>query len=202
LAQAILEMNRKDGGNRKFIVVQLPEPTGSKEFSTIAEIGKERIRRVVKRLKEDAAGKLNLGEGKASEDLGFKIFKLASPNIQQWKPDIDRDPEAYTQELVLFSDPLVQGWKPDNVIWEVALREGFGLNTRFTAHELANGNKLYEVLDPDTRQKFIICLDDQIRADLSKNCEFTLETLLICRDIALDDSAAANLALQCRLKTI
>jgi len=88
------------------------------------------------------------------------------------------------------------------VIWEVALREGFSLNTRFTARDLANGNQVCDVLDPDTGQKFIICLDDQIRADFSKNCDLTQDTLLICRDIALDDSAAANLALQCRLKTI
>lgn len=67
---------------------------------------------------------------------------------------------------------------------------------------LANGNKVYDVGDPDTGQKFIICLDDEIRADLSKSCELTKDTLFICRDIALDDSAAANLALQCRLKTI
>ena len=63
---------------------------------------------------------------------------------------------------------------------------------------MANGNKIYDVLDPDTDQNFIICLDDQIRADFSKNCELKADTLLICRDVALDDSAAANLALQCR----
>ena len=84
----------------------------------------------------------------------------------------------------------------------MALREGFSLNTHFTSRELANGNKVYDVFDPDTGQKFIICLDEQIRAELSKHCELSQDTLFICRDIALDDSAAANLALQCRLKTI
>jgi adenine-specific DNA-methyltransferase len=58
------------------------------------------------------------------------------------------------------------------------------------------------VIDPDTGQTFIICLDDQIRADFSKNVELKPETIFVCRDAALDDSAAANLALQCRLKTI
>ena len=115
---------------------------------------------------------------------------------------MDRDPESYAQELALFNDPLISGWQPENVIWEVALREGFGLKTRFAVRGLANGNKVYDIHDPDTDQKFIICLDDQIRADFSKHCELTPETLLICRDVALDDSAAANLALQCRLKTI
>src|SRR6185437_3619660 len=114
----------------------------------------------------------------------------------------DRDADAYAQELELFNDPLIADWKPENVVWEVALREGFGLSTKFGERDLANGNKIYDVVDPDTAQTFIICLDDQIKADLSKNIELKADTLFICRDVALDDSAAANLALQCRLKTI
>jgi adenine-specific DNA-methyltransferase len=55
---------------------------------------------------------------------------------------------------------------------------------------------------PDSGQNFIVCLDEQIRADFVKHCDLKQDSLLICRDIALDDSAAANLALQCRLKTI
>jgi adenine-specific DNA-methyltransferase len=202
LAQAVLELNHADGGNRKFVMVQLPEPTGNKEFATIADIGKGRISRIIKKLEEEAKGKLDLSDQKAPEDRGLKVFKLATPNIQQWKLDGDRDPETYAQELSLFTDPLVAGWKPDNVIWEVALREGFSLNTRFAPRDLANGNKIYDVTDPDTGQKFMICLDDKILVDLSKHCGLTLEDLFVCRDVALDDSAAANLALQCRLKTI
>lgn len=202
MAQGVLEANQKDGGDRKFILVQLPEPTGNKEFATIAEIGKERIRRVAKKLRENAGEELDLTGKNGTQDLGFKVFKLAGPNIQQWKADTDRDPEAYAQELELFNDPLISGWKPENVIWEVALREGFGLNTRFSARALANGNNVCDVLDPDTNQTFVICLDDQIRTDFSKHCELRPDTLFICRDVALDDSAAANLALQCRLKTV
>ena len=56
--------------------------------------------------------------------------------------------------------------------------------------------------DPDTGQKFMICLDDKILIDLLKHCELKADGLFVCRDAALDDSAAANLALQSRLKTI
>jgi adenine-specific DNA-methyltransferase len=202
LAQATLELNHDDGGNRKFLLVQLPEPTGSTEFATIAEIGKQRISRVIKKLNEEASQKLDLGDRKDPEDRGYKLFKLAKPNIVQWSHDEERDPEAYAQKLALFSDPLVAGWKPENVIWEVALREGFGLNTHFAARKLANGNKVHDVTDPDTGQKFIICLDNKILSDVSKSCELKTDDLFVCRDVALDDSAAANLALQCRLKTI
>jgi adenine-specific DNA-methyltransferase len=202
LAQAMLELNHDDGGNRKFLLVQLPEPTGSNEFATIAEIGKQRISRIIKKLDEDVSQKLDLGDQEAPKDRGFKVFKLAKPNILQWSHDEERDPEAYGQKLALFNDPLVAGWKPESVIWEVALREGFGLNTHFAARDVANGNKVYDVTDPDTGQKFIICLDDKVLSDISKNCDLKTDDLFVCRDVALDDSAAANLALQCRLKTI
>jgi adenine-specific DNA-methyltransferase len=203
-AHAVLAQNREDGGNRRFICVQLPEPLPKPEskLKDLTDVAEQRINNVVAEMKAEAAEKLNLDGAAHTEDLGVKVFKLGSPNIQQWEPDGDQDVEAYTQKLGLFNDPLVPGWTPENVIWEVALREGFGLRTAFTARDLANGNKAYDVHDLDTDQKFIICLDDQIRADFSKHCELMADTLFICRDMALDDSAAANLALQCRLKTI
>lgn len=201
-AQAVLELNREDGGDRRFVLVQLPEPTGNPEYPSITDIGKERIRRVIGKLAKDTQKGLDLKDRQQSEDVGFKVFKLAKPNIQQWSHDEERDPEAYSQKLALFNDPLVAGWKPENVIWEVALREGFGLKTQFALRDLGNGNTVYDVIDPDSEQKFMICLDDKIPIDLSKHCELTLEDLFVCRDVALDDSAAANLALQCRLKTI
>jgi adenine-specific DNA-methyltransferase len=201
-AQAVLELNREDGGDRRFVLVQLPEPTGNTKYPSITDIGKERIRRVIGKLAKDTQKGLDLKDRQQSEDVGFKVFKLAKPNIQQWSHDEERDPEAYSQKLALFNDPLVAGWKPENVIWEVALREGFGLKTQFALRDLGNGNTVYDVIDPDSEQKFMICLDDKIPIDLSKYCELTLEDLFVCRDVALDDSAAANLALQCRLKTI
>jgi adenine-specific DNA-methyltransferase len=200
-AQAVLELNRQDQGKRKFLVVQLPEPTQDKRYPTIAEIGKARIRHVIGRL-HDEGQSLNFDRDATGEDLGFKVFKLANPNIQRWAPEEERDPEIYGQKLALFNDPLVAGWKAENVIWEVALREGFSLNTRFASKNLANGNKIYEVADPDTGQTFMICLDDKILVDLLKHCDLKADDLFVCRDVALDDSAAANLALQCRLKTI
>lgn len=201
-AHAVLELNRDDGASRNFVMVQLPEPTSKPPFRTIADISKERIRRAILRLDQESNGTLPLKQRQVPEDRGFKVFKLTQPNIQQWPTEEEGDPDIYAQKLSLFNDPLVPGWKPENVIWEVALREGYSLNTRFAPKELPNGNIVYEVTDPDSTQQFWICLDEQIRADLIKQCELTQHRLFICRDVALDDSAAANLALQCRLKTI
>lgn len=96
------------------------------------------------------------------------------------------------------------GWTAENVLWEIALREGFGLNTRFEEKKLKKGNTIWLATDPDKDppQTLIVCLDDKIAVDFSKHVELTPEQIVVARDMALDDTAAANLALQCRLKTI
>jgi len=201
---AVLAQNQKDGENRSFILVQLPEPTSNAEHSTIAEVGKERLRRAIQRLKKETEGQLDMQDKDAPDDLGFKVFKLAKPNIEQWVPDPERDPDSYAKKLGLFDDPLVAGWTPENVLWEVALRDGFGLNSKFEKKEPANGITIYEITDPDKDppQTIAVCLDEQVRVELSKHYALSPDSVLVCRDKALNDTAAANLALQCRLKTI
>ncbi len=82
-AQAVMELNKQDGGNRKFILVQLPEETNLTQFKTIAEITKERIRRSIKKLKDKDSGKLQMDDVKL--DLGFKVFKLEQSSFRQWQ---------------------------------------------------------------------------------------------------------------------
>lgn len=205
-AHAVLAQNREDGGNRRFICVQYPEklPAPEKKLKLLTDVGKQRISNVIEHLRNEADGTLSFTDGSTPEDLGFKVFKLTSPNIEQWVPDGDRDPEKYAQKLQLFNDPLVAGWTPENVLWEIALREGFGLNARFVEEKLANGNTVYEVTDPDKDppQTFAVCLDGEVKADISKHYPLATAMLFVCRDMALDDTAAANLGLQCRLKTV
>jgi len=194
-AQAVLELNRADGGDRRFIMVQLPEPTGSKQFPTIAEIGKERIRRVVTRMKKEREGQMALDK---PEDLGFKVFKLASSNYRQWdgtQPDAD----AYARQAEMFADPLVEGWRPENVLYEVALKEGYGLNVQVEETAVKG---VQRVTDRDKGQSFYLTLAGKIALKNLRPLDLKKDDLFICRDSALDDEAAANLALQCRLKTI
>jgi adenine-specific DNA-methyltransferase len=194
-AQAVLELNREYGGNRHFIMVQLPEPTGNKQFPTIAEIGKERIRRVVARMKKERQGQLALDK---PEDLGFKVFKLAASNYWQWEA-AQPDAAAYARQAELFADPLVSGWQPENVLYEVALKEGYGLNVTFEPTAVKD---VLRVSDPDKGQSFYITLAVRIALEELRPLDLKKDNLFICRDSALDDEAAANLALQCRLKTI
>jgi len=201
-AQSLLELNREDGGNRRFIMVQLPEPVMSIHESTlhtIAEIGKERIRRVIKKMKKEREGQLKLEK---PEDLGFKVFKLAESNYKQWDSNagtIHESPLQYAAQMQMFADPLVKGWKEEDVIYEVALKEGYGLNVVLEKTEVKGVQK---VIDPDKAQSFYICLADKIKLKDLKPLNLNKDDLFICRDIALNDEAAANLSLQCRLKTI
>ena len=202
-AQAVMELNRADGGNRQFIMVQLPEPTNNPQYPTIAEIGKERIRRSIAKLNAET-GNLTRTE---AEDLGFKVFRLTKPNIRPWHSDASDDIEAYKEKLNLFVDVLAEGWTAANVLWEIALREGYSLNTTFATKTIACGTGsvvLHEVTDPDKEppQMLTVCLEETIPSDLAKHYPLSQDHILVCRDKALDDTGAANLALQCRLKTI
>ena len=122
-AHSLFELNLEDNSKRKFIQVQLPEKTKKSSqayksgYSTIAEIGKERIRRVVKKIKEEhpiISKEL---------DLGFKVFKLDSSNIKSW----DGNPDNVETSLL----DTVENIKPDrteeDVLYEILLKSGLDL---------------------------------------------------------------------------
>ncbi len=208
-AQAVIGLNREDGGNRRFVVVQLPEPLDSLKklddgtvLYTIADIGKERIRRVIKRMQEEDAGKLDLPTRENPEDLGFRVFKLAESGFRQWSPPNTDDAETIATQLGMFHDPLLAGWTPERVIAEVALKEvGYGLDYAVQKHEL-KGNTIWQVTDPGKGQTFRLCLDETISAKTVRALSLRKDDVFICRDKALDDSLAANLALQCDLRVL
>jgi len=205
-AQAVMELNHEDGGNRRFIMVQFPEPTpkGSvahkQGYSTIAEIGKDRIRRVTRNLKNDKAAKLPLFE--SGEDLGFKVFKLAESHFRPWRGVEKPQGETVAQQVALFTDPLVKGWKAIDVIYEVALKEGYSLNCCVEKAPSPTANTIYQVTDPEREQSFRICLDGTLNEETIRALSLSKDDIFVCRDVALTDDQAANLALQCRLKVI
>ena len=104
--------------------------------------------------------------------------------------------------MELFADPLVDGWKPESVIYEVALREGFSLTARLEKLSGTKSGTVWRVTDADKGQSFRICLDDELKPATVRALALAKDDLFICRDVALADKLAANLALQCRLKTI
>jgi adenine-specific DNA-methyltransferase len=203
LAHAVLQENRADAGYRRFIMVQLPEPTHRKDYKTIADIGKERIRRVIKKLKDEAKKQQELFKDRETpEDLGFRVFKLTESNYRQWRGLGDKDGEKYAEEMKLFTDPLLPGWKLEDVVWEVALKEGYNLSSIVEEVKGVKGNRIWRVTDADRGQSFQICLDDKLKDSTVKALKLDKESLFVCRDAALTDEQAANLALTCKLKTI
>ena len=141
-------------------------------------------------------------ESGASSDLGCKMLRLNHSNFRQWDGLEEKEPALYSNQMELHVDPLRKGWKPENVIWEVAIKEGYSLTSRMEKVSGAKNATVFRVTDPEKEQSFQICFDDKIKLANLKALHLKQDDLFICRDVALDDEAAANLALQCRLKTI
>ena len=208
-ADAVLDLNQEDGGNRKFVCVQLPEPLSAPKkledgtlLSTVSDIGSERIRRVIARIQQKDGVQLSMEIDESYEQLGFKVFKLASSNYRCWQGSDEKDYDSYLEEMSLLNDPLVDNWKVEDVIYEIAMKEGYSLNCHVELLENITTNTVYSVTDFEKEQAFKICLDNAIELGISKELNLDIQDLFICRDVALNDETAANLALQCRLKTI
>jgi adenine-specific DNA-methyltransferase len=208
-AHAAMVLNRKDGGRRRTLMVQLPEPTPPDstarrlQLISIAEIGKERIRRILRKLSEERKDQGRLfGERTVREDLGVRVFKLAESNFRQWSGVEDRNGEAYVAEMDLFTDPLLPAWRPEDVAWELALNEGYSLSSLLGEEKVPGGNWVLRVTDPESGRSLRICLDDRIDPGLLDALKLGKEDYFLCRDAALTDELAANLALSCKLKTI
>ena len=109
----------------------------------------------------------------------------------------------YAEQMQIFSDsPLIEGWTTEDVIYEMALREGYGLDSFIEQVVEVEKNTVFRIISSDNQQSFFICLDEKLCQEELNKLKQTTDDLFVCRDRALDDTKAANLALQCRLKTI
>ncbi len=207
-AHAVFEANMEDGGNRRFIMVQIQEETQPDSdarkagLKSIPEVGEERIRRAAARLRRAHGPRLTGNTEKREIDLGFKVFRLTESNFKLWKGVSEKTPEGYKEALVDHVDPLMKGWKAEHVIFEIALKEGLGLNLESSRVEQQKTNTVLRVQSKETGQVFFVCLDEKLKWSTIRSLDLSPDVTFVCRDSALDDSAAANLALQSRLKTI
>ncbi len=200
-AQAVLELNREDGGKRRFILVQLPEPTNNPTYPTIADISKERVRRVIERMHAQQTEQLQGWVGNPDEDLGFRVFKLQPSSIQS----LDDLPEdaSVAEQLTFLENPLKEGWSMEAVIAEVALKEmGFGLSYRIESVPQVVAHTVYRVVDDEREQSFYLCLDSTLTLEGLKPLAFKPDDLFVFLDSAIDDTVVANLILRCRIKRL
>lgn len=168
-AHAVMEQNKLDGGKRKFLCVQLSEPTDSDSeankagFLTIADIAKERIRRAANQISDKltSKSKSNANEiafdsnNKPLPDLGFKVFKLAESNFKQWQQIEGKDTQALVEQMKLFVDPLEEFATNDNISYELLLKSGKDLNSNIVLKDevyYVNGNDLVLILKSATQE--------------------------------------------------
>lgn len=185
---AVLQQNVKDGGRRRFIAVQLPEPISGGEFSSVAEISKERLRRAGGALKQTAP---------AGADLGFRVFKLDTSNIRSWNPKPD-DLEA---TLFDHQDHLLEGRSEADVLYELLLKLGLDLCVPIEQRRISDkavhavgGGVLLTCLSKKISDSEVETLADGIAA-WRKELAPAGDTTCVFRDSAFaDDVAKTNMA--------
>mgnify|MGYP000970305817 CR=1 FL=1 len=202
-AHAVMQLNKEDGGNRKYILVQLPELCDEKSeaykagYRTIADIAKERIRRAGKKIQDEIAEenkkkkeKLDFEENAENSklDTGFKVFKLSESNFKQWQQPENYSAEALAEQLKLFIDPVAENADLHNMVYELLLKSGKDLNA-----EIANQNGYY-LLDCNDLALVLEKVDEQIIADvLSKQPK---KVIALDRIFKNNDQLKTNTALQ------
>lgn len=153
-AHAVMQLNAEDGGNRKFIMVQLPEKIDEKSeaykagYKNICEIGKERIRRAGKKIKEDNKDK----EGIEKLDIGFRVLKLDSSNME----DVYYTPQEFTMQS-LFNENVKADRTGEDLLFQVMLDLGIELSAKIETQQIA-GKTVYLVDD----NYLVACFDRDV----------------------------------------
>jgi adenine-specific DNA-methyltransferase len=166
-AHAVLDLNKQDNGNRKFILVQLPEPCAPESeafkagYKTIADIGKERIRRVINKLNTEEEGKLDL-DNAGKQDRGFKVLKLNKSNFRQWqKLEPSASTEQILDQLLLHIDHIDAKATPEELLYEILLKAGFTLTGNIETKTIT-GKELFSVSDG----ALLLCLEESVTKEL------------------------------------
>lgn len=161
-AHAVMKLNAEDGGNRKFIMMQLPEVVAEKSiafkagYSTIAEVSKERIRRAGQKILEEHADK----EGIENLDIGFRVLKVDSSNMT----DVYYKPEEYKQEDLLdLADNIKADRSAEDLLFQVMLDWGLELSLPIETKQIDNKEVFY-VLDNTLIACFDSLTDDLVNA--------------------------------------
>ena len=191
-AQAVLDLNKEDNGNRKFIMVQLPEPSYENSeaykagYKTIADIGKERIRRVIAKIKEEQEakeqnGEIGLFEGQEEKpelDLGFKVFKLDRSNFKIWdSPNPDATEEEIQKQLEFHLDHIDPKASQEDLLFEILLKSGFKPTEKVETKEIA-GKTVFSIAE----DALLICLEDEITRELINAVAEAEPMRFICLD--------------------
>jgi adenine-specific DNA-methyltransferase len=181
-ADAILQLNSQDKYQIKFIQVQIPEATDEKSeaykagYKNICEIGKERIRRAAKKIKE---------ETNADIDYGFRVYRLADSNMQ----DVYYKPQDYSQvNLELFSDNVKPDRTPDDLLAQIMLDWGLPLSLKIE-QAVISGKKIFKVAE----NSLFACFDNGVDEAFAKEIAKETPLRIVFKDSGFkDDTAKTN----------
>lgn len=196
-AHAVMDLNAEDGGNRKYIMVQLPEETDENSeareagYKTIADIAKERIRRAGKKIKQESKDK----EGIEKLDIGFKVFKLSDSNFKAWVRKEVKTEEELQQKLEGIVENIKEGARKENMLFELMLKLGINPNA-----EVEDKKSYYSI----EGGKYIICLAEKVDKKLVEQILNERPHVVVCLDTAFNgnDELKTNTALQTKAKDI
>jgi len=213
-AHAVMQLNAEDNGNRKFIMVQVPETTDEKSeafkagYKNICEIGKERIRRAGKKIKEEydiriasekskkenqldfenqenQENQINHSSDNYNLDIGFRVFRLDTSNMQ----DVYYKPQDYTQEnLQLFADNVKPDRTADDLLAQIMLDWGLSLSLKIEQITIA-GKQVFQVAE----DSLLACFDNGIDENFAKEIAKLKALRVVFKDASFkDDTAKEN----------
>jgi len=205
-AHSIIDYNKSDNGNRKFIMVQLPEPCDEKSeafkagYKNIADIGKERIRRVIKKIEIENSEKIKDNKSKLpgmidqlpNLDLGFKVLKLDKSNFKIWDgSDPNVSEEELAEQLKMFVEHIDPKVTQEDILYELLLKAGYLPTEKINNIKMAD-KTVYSISDGS----LLICLEDEITSDLiDAVTEFgPLQFICLDRGFQGNDQLKANAA--------
>ena len=197
-AHAVTELNAEDGGNRRWICVQLPELTDEKSeaykagYRTIADIARERIRRAGAKIRADQADKLASLD--TPLDLGFRAYRVDDSNFKQWN-ELVSDPEEIRQQALANLDPLEEGTTDEDLLTELLLKRGISPLAKIEQHDNF-------CLIPS--EKLAICLAHSMTEELFATILATSPSCVILLDRAFSDdiNLKVNLLLQAERQSV
>lgn len=160
-AHATMQINYEDNLKRKYIMVQLPELVSNAKYNTICDIGEERIRRAGEQIKaewekEHPSDGLFGSEEQFTTDIGFKVFKLDSTNVNEWDPNMKLNEKEIAMRL---GEVFKEDRSKEDILYEIMLK--YGLFDKQVEEIDVNGKTMYRV----GKRYMIVCLDDHITSE-------------------------------------
>ena len=183
-AESVIRFNLENNSSKKFIMVQIPESTNEKSdafkkgYETICDIGKERIHRAGDKIVEES--------GKKDLDIGFKVFKLDSSNLEKWDPDYNNIQQSLT------IDNIKEGRTNEDLVYEIMLKYGIDLTLPIEKHD-----NIYSI----GFGALIVCLEDNITKEIANDILNIIKDSTISR-IVFKDSGFASDADKTNIKEI